>query len=99
MKMLLGTYTVTDHALEQYDERIKSKKKADVLKCIKHDLRTMNIKNIVRKGNEVHIFTKGYKEFIFHRRNNFFILKTVIKRNFEDTRKTVYKRKNKPCYS
>ena len=91
--MLLGNFIITDHAIEQYSFRVKFKSKGDIIKSIKHDLRTLNIKNIVRNGNQVHVFTKGYKEFIFTKGKTKLYLKTVIKRNYDDTRYTIYKRK------
>lgn len=94
--MLLGNIIATDHALQQYQDRCKSKKKDTLLKSIRHDLRTMNIKNIVYKEDKIHVFTYGYKEFILAktRKKNKFILVTFIKRNFDDTKQAIAIRKN-----
>lgn len=92
--MLLGKYIITAHAIKQYDDRVNYKTKDDIIKCIKYDLRTLNIKYIVYKNEHVHVFTKGYKEFIFVKSNNRLFLKTIIKRNKEDTLKVIRKRKD-----
>jgi hypothetical protein len=89
---LLGKYHFTAHAINQYDGRVTAKR-GDIIKSIKHDLRIMNIKNIVRKEHDVYVFTKGYKEFIFAKGKDGLYLKTTIKRNYEDTKVTLYKRK------
>ena len=95
--MFLGKYSVTSHAVEQYEDRVKNKLYPNVYKCIKNDLRTLNIRNIITIGDECHIFTKGSKEFVFSVKDTglskSYVLKTVIKRNVEDTRKTIEKRK------
>jgi hypothetical protein len=92
--MLLGKYVITAHAIQQYDGRIQYRTADDIIKCIKHDLRTLNIKNIIYRGKHIHVFTKGYKEFIFVKSKNCLFLKTIIKRNKEDTQRAIQKRKN-----
>ncbi len=96
--MLLGKYSISKHAISQYEERVGVKKNnKDIIKCIKMDLRTMNIRNIIYKGEQIHVFTYGKKEFVFEKRPNLLLLKTVVKRNIVDTQnriKTVQKRKS-----
>lgn len=97
--MFLGNYIITNHVVEQYNKRVKDKYFKDTRKCIKNDLKTLNIRNVIRVGEKIHVFTKGSKEFIFYaveRRNGvgeILILRTMIKRNIEDTRKIVEQRK------
>ncbi len=91
--MLLGKYYISTHAADQYFDRTNCSSFDEVKPNIRKDLRTLNIKNIVYKGSDIHVFTKGYKEFIFARSRKGLCLKTFIKRNYEDTIKTVYKRK------
>jgi hypothetical protein len=90
--MLLGKFHITSHAIEQYDDRVNFKSRGDIIRSIKHDLRTLNIKNIVYKDDCIHIFTRGYKEFIFAKSSKGLYLKTIIKRNREDTQRTINKR-------
>lgn len=90
--MLLGKFNITDHAIKQYDDRVNFKSRGDIIRSIKYDLRTLNIKNIVYKDDCIHIFTRGYKEFIFAKGKDSLYLKTIIKRNREDTERTIYKR-------
>lgn len=93
MQMLLGKYVISSHARKQYEDRINFREKS-VESAIQKDLRTMNIRNIIRKEKIVHIFTNNSKEFIFKKTsNNVYFLKTVIKRNVEDNKKTIEKRK------
>lgn len=93
--MLLGKYYISDHALDRYDERVNMKKRATIIESIKRDLRTLNIRNIIRKDNTTHIFTRNYKEFIFTtNKKGILCLKTIIKRNFTDNPKVIEKRKN-----
>lgn len=94
--MLLGKIIATDHAIKQYNDRCKRKEKGSTLASIRYDLRTMNIKNVVYKEDRIHVFTYGYKEFILARtrKKDLFILKTFIKRNFEDTKQIIAVRKN-----
>lgn len=92
--MLLGKYFVSQHALDQYNDRVKYKKKADVLDSIRYDLRTLNIRQIIRTPKEIYLFTKNSKEFVFSpTTKGILCLKTVIKRNIDDTIKTIHKRK------
>jgi hypothetical protein len=91
--MLLGKYYVSDHAKKQYSDRVYYK--GSVEQSIKNDLRTLNIRNIVRTETCIHVFTKNSKEFIFLKRKNTdtLCLKTIIKRNAEDNKRTIEKRK------
>lgn len=92
--MLLGKYSISYHAIERYCERVLKLKKVVyslAIKGIKKDLRTMNIKHIIYLNDEIHVFTKGYKEFIFKRKGKSLNLRTVIKRNFDDTQKEIQK--------
>lgn len=92
--MILGHFTVSDHFYEQYNKRCKRKPKDSIRKSIGYDLRTLNIRKIVYSGDTVHVFTYGFKEFIFFRKNKMLILRTFIKRNFEDTEKAILKRQS-----
>lgn len=91
--MLLGKYVITRHAIEQYEDRIREKRFDDTRKCIRNDLKTLNIRRIVRIGDKTHVFTKGYREFIFttetRKNSQMLILKTIIKRNFDSQRETI----------
>lgn len=89
--MLLGKYiiVVTKHAAIQYDRRVISK--SSKKRSINKDLSVMNLRRIIYFGKDVHIFTKGYKEFICVIRGNKLIIKTVIKRNRDDTNFTIQK--------
>lgn len=90
--MLLGKYVITSHVIEQYDNRIKNKRFNDVRTCIKNDLKVLNIRRIVNVGDKTHVFTKGYKEFVFTRASedkDLLILRTVIKRNMDETRRII----------
>lgn len=90
--MLLGKYSISSHAIKQYSRRIRPR--GEIVKSIKTDLRTLNIKNIIYDKDKIYIFTWNYKEFIFaKRRDGCLCLKTVIKRNFEDTKLAIEKRK------
>ncbi|HLO11592.1 MAG TPA: hypothetical protein VK190_04985 [Pseudoneobacillus sp.] len=92
--MLLGKYFVSNHALNQYDERVEFKRKGDILSSIKYDLRTLNIRHIIRVKDHIYVFTKNSKEFVFVRtKKGTLCLRTVIKRNPDDTQRTIEKRK------
>jgi hypothetical protein len=91
--MLLGKYIVTNHAIDQYDDRIEFKTKRDIIKCIEYDLRTLNIKNVIYGEDHIYVFTKGYKEFIFRKGENVLFLKTVIRRCRNDAKRKFNKRK------
>lgn len=96
--MLLGRYYITNHAIKQYGDRMEIYDRNEIIKSIKKDLRTLNIRRIVYGKEDTHVFTKGHKEFIFAKSNNAdntLALKTVVKRNKEDTIKTIYKRQNR----
>lgn len=93
--MLLGKYTITAHAIDQYDDRVANGRTRNIIiQCIKRDLRTMNIKNIIHYDTHIHVFTRGYKEFIFVKGKDKLYLKTIIKRNSNDTTKTIKKRRD-----
>lgn len=84
--MLLGKYSISDHAIEQYQDRASYIRGGDVIKSIKYDLRTMNIRKIdYKKDGSIHIYTFGYKEFIFVRtKSKRLLLQTFIRRNQRD---------------
>lgn len=90
--VILGKYFVTAHAMERYDERVKNR--GSILREIRKDLRTLNIKNIVYNADSIHVFTKNSKEFIFAKTPKGLYLKTIIKRNVDDTKRVLDKRKN-----
>ncbi len=90
--MLLGKYFISNHAIKQYDSRVNYK--GETISAIKKDLRTLNIRHIVRKGSNIHVFTKNSKEFIFVQAKRALCLKTVIKRNPIDTKYVIKKRKS-----
>lgn len=94
--MLLGKYYISDHAFEQYKIRMEYENNKLCTKAIKYDLRTLNIKRIIRRidGN-IYVFTRGCKEFVFRPctiNPEMLVLTTFIKRNVDDTNKTIYKR-------
>jgi hypothetical protein len=89
--LLLGYYYISQHALEQYSGRVFHKGETET--AIKRDLKTLNIRNIVRTETNIHLFTKNSKEFIFVKTKRGLCLKTVIKRNSNDNKKTIDKRK------
>lgn len=95
--MLLGKYYITSHALRRYNERVNYIKEQTTRKSIEKDLRTLNIRYIIRTDCKVYVFTKNSKEFIFTKGDDGLYLKTIIKRNREDTIKTIHKRKNLAC--
>lgn len=76
--MLLGSYSISDHARDQYKTRCRSKRRSTIGECIRYDLRNMNITNIYYGKYTVHVFTRGYKEFIFLKKNKRLVLKTFI---------------------
>lgn len=90
--MFLGKFYISDHVIERYYGRVKPGEKKDIIRNINYDLRTLNIKNIIYVGKDIHIFTRGYKEFIFVKAKRGLCLKTMIKRNNEDTKKTINKK-------
>jgi hypothetical protein len=94
--MLLGNFKISNHAYEMYDIRVHKTRKS-IGKAINHDLRTLNIRNIIRTVEDgkqyIYIFTRNFKEFIFVQDGSLLILKTVIKRNSKDTHRTIEKRK------
>ena len=94
--MLLGRYSISQHAIAQYDDRVEFKHGNSIKKSIRYDLRTLNIKYIVRTVEDgeykTHVFTKGFKEFVFVKNKQGFLnLKTVIKRNRDETIKAYNK--------
>jgi hypothetical protein len=101
--MFLGNFKIKKHALEMYrlraglDFKNPSKCARDLdrmaRKLINKDLRTMNIKKIIYKEECIHVFTYGYKEFVFSKpvENNKLDLITYIARNEEDTIKRINK--------
>lgn len=94
--MLLGKFKISNHAYDMYDMRVHKSRKA-IGQAINHDLRTLNIRNIVRAEENgeklIYVFTRNSKEFIFVDGRLGLVLKTVIKRNPEDTIRTLEKRK------
>jgi hypothetical protein len=94
--MLLGRFKISNHAYDMYDLRVHKTRKA-IGRAINHDLRTLNIRNIIRveeNGEKlIYVFTRNSKEFIFVDGRFGLVLKTVIKRNPEDTQRTIEKRK------
>ena len=91
--MLLGKYRISTHAKKQYAERVNSK---NVVKNIRRDLRTLNIRNIVYAEDEIFVFTNNYLEFVFakhrDRERDLLVLKTVIARNRRDTESKISRR-------
>jgi hypothetical protein len=94
--MLLGRFSFSDHCIKQYRIRanMRNASATQIKQCIKRDLRTLNIRRIIHVGEDVHIFTGGYKEFIFIKTGGSFVLKTFIKRNRDDNMDRINKRKN-----
>lgn len=95
--MLLGNFKISNHAYDMYDLRIH-KTRQGIGRAINRDLRTLNIRNIVRKVENgeklIHVFTRNSKEFIFVENLRYgLVLKTVIKRNPQDTERVLNKRK------
>lgn len=90
--MVLGHYTISDHAKEQYVKRCRSMKNKDIEKSIRTDLRTLNIKNIIYGKSTIHVFTHGYKEFIFFKKNRMLILRTFIQFNATSSKYHIRKR-------
>jgi hypothetical protein len=79
-----------------YDLRVH-KTRREIGYAINRDLRTLNIKNIVKaeKNGEklIYVFTRNSKEFVFVDGKVGLVLKTVIKRNPDDTKRVLNKRK------
>lgn len=94
--MLLGRFKISNHAYDMYGKRIHSTRRG-IGKAINRDLRTLNIRNIVRAEENgekmIYVFTRNSKEFIFVEGRSGLVLKTVIKRTPDDTRLTIEKRK------
>ena len=94
--MLLGRFKISNHAYDMYDMRVHRSRQA-IGRAINHDLRTLNIRNIVKAEENgeklIYVFTRNSKEFIFVDGRLGLVLKTVIKRNPEDTRRVIEKRK------
>jgi len=94
--VLLGNFKISNHAYDMYDERIH-KTRQSIGRAINRDLRTLNIRHIVRAEENgeklIYVFTRNSKEFIFVEGRYGLVLKTVIKRNPEDTQRTIEKRK------
>lgn len=98
--MILGNFFITNHACEQYKKRVLTNcdiKNLNVKRNINKDLRTLNIKHIIRtteKGKKkINIFTKNYKQFIFKKTKSNLILVTIIHRNYIETQKEIEKLK------
>jgi len=85
-------FIITNHIKERYKQRIGASEK-EIVKRIKKDLKFTKVKRIVNIGNVRHVFTVNSKEFIFVKDGSKWILKTVIKRNRENTKKVIEKRK------
>lgn len=82
--MILGKYIVSAHAKKRYEERVGTYSKMNTYQCIKQDLHFTKIKRIVRKDDgTIHVFARHSVEFVFIKKENKLILKTVIKRTRE----------------
>ena len=93
--MILGHYIISDHAVDQYEDRVGIYSKMNTRQCIKADLHFSKIKKIVhgKEDNTIHVFSRHGIEFIFKKCKNNLILKTVIKRNRHTNPGAVNKRK------
>ena len=87
--MLLGKYSISSHAIEQYQDRASYIHGGDVVKSIRRDLRTMNIRKIdYKKDGSIHVYTFGFKEFVFIKtKSKRLLLRTFIRRNHVDHQK------------
>jgi bifunctional pyridoxal-dependent enzyme with beta-cystathionase and maltose regulon repressor activities len=97
--MLLFNLFFTDHSIEQYAKRTNNefKSKQQIIRLMKKDLRTMNIRRIIRNGKQVNIFTGGYKEFICIQKKNGVQIITFIKRDNNDHYEKISKLERQKC--
>lgn len=75
---------VTDHAIERYNERSRSKgyRGRTTYKSIMNDLRPMNVMRIKKLDNgAIKVFTRGKREFILEEKKNCYLLRTIIQKN------------------
>lgn len=91
---MFDKFIITDHAIERYDTRVQKEKisKKEIIRRIHKDLHFSKIKRVITKGNIRYVFTHHSKEFIFIKKNDSWILKTIIKRNRENNILAINKR-------
>lgn len=91
---MIEKYVVTEHAIERYCNRVQREKATDdeIKRRIKKDLHYTKIKKIITRSNIKFVFTQNSKEFIFIKRNNMWVLKTIIKRTRENNLLAINKR-------
>ena len=103
MNGVLGNYFISKHAVERYEERVGLYSNKNARQCIKQDLHFTRIKRIVRKPDgTTHVFARHSVEFVFIKRADSLILKTVIKRTRDTNKHSINKRerqKNKDITS
>lgn len=85
---MIGRYIITNHALQRYEERT-NKSKQNTRHRMLRDLHATRNKKMVYIGNTVHTFYKqpnnNVREFVMEKKNNVYVVTTVINRNSEDS--------------
>lgn len=85
---MIGRYVITNHALQRYEQRT-NKSKQNTKHRMLRDLHATRNKKMVYIGSTVHTFYRqpnnNVREFVMEKKNNVYVVTTVINRNAEDS--------------